>query len=132
MKKKILLILLTFFTVALSLRAQENRYLSSQPVAFNAADGKQVPASGKFEMEQNSPNPFTIATEIDFSTPYQTNVEFKIVNLLGKQIYYKVMIAEAGRNTIKVESDDFIPGVYVYSLSNGSQTITRRMVISRK
>ena len=86
----------------------------------------------KFEVEQNSPNPFSDYTQIEFGSATQGFVEFKIVNLLGKLIFQRVLETEIGRNTIRFEAEDFLPGVYIYSLSNGSQTLTRRMVISKK
>ena len=89
-------------------------------------------SADRFELEQNSPNPFDVVTEISFSSPVLGFVEFKIVNLIGKEVIRQVMEAEPGRNTIRIDGSDFMPGVYVYSLSNGSQTLTRRMVISKK
>ena len=101
-----------------------------------AADGplldNRTISANHFELEQNSPNPFDVMTEISFTSAVVGFVEFKIVNLIGKEVIRQVMEAEPGRNTIRIDGSDFMPGVYVYSLSNGSQTLTRRMVISKK
>lgn len=123
-----------FIFIAFPVKAQENHGLLSiqVPSAVSNETNRQQASITKFEVEQNSPNPFTDYTQIEYASPVQGFMEFKIVNLIGKEIFHRVMETEAGRNTIRFEGDDFTPGVYIYSLSNGSQTITRRMVISKK
>lgn len=115
------------------LTAQESKgLLSLQSSIQSSSDNKSGTNSARFELSQNSPNPFSDFTAIEYMCPVLGFVEFKIVNLIGKEVFHKVLEAEAGRNILRFECDDFVPGVYIYSLSNGSQTITRRMVISKK
>ena len=40
--------------------------------------------------------------------------------------------AEKGSNSVKIEGNSFAAGVYIYSLSNGEKTITKRMIVSGK
>ena len=114
--------------------AQESRGILSVSSTSNSQfEANKLPATlSKFDAGQNSPNPFSEYTQIEFTNPAPGFVEFKVVNLLGKEVFQRVVESEAGRNSIRFEADDFLPGVYIYSLSNGSQTITRRMVISKK
>lgn len=88
--------------------------------------------SGRFEMLQNEPNPFSSITNITFNTPIESSLEFKVFNLLGKEVMRKTIITEAGKNVLKLEANDFTPGVYMYSLSNGVRTFTKRMIVSKK
>lgn len=124
--KHLLKLSLFFVVFSSSLSAQENHSV--------IGSGSLIPGltGSKFDVAQNNPNPFVDYTEIGFSSPLQGFVEFKMVNLLGKEVCRKVIDADSGINKMRVEADDFIPGVYIYSLSNGSQTITRRMIISKK
>ena len=119
---------------AIPVVAQENHGMLtvSTNLTSQFENGRQQSSLSKFDAGQNSPNPFSDYTQIEFTSPSQGFVEFKIVNLLGKEIFHRVVETETGRNSIRFEAEDFLPGVYIYSLSNGSQTITRRMVISKK
>ena len=53
-------------------------------------------------------------------------------NLIGKEVYRSLINAEQGENNLKVDSRDFAPGVYMYTMSWNGETISKRMVISRK
>lgn len=86
----------------------------------------------KFDVEQNSPNPFAESSEIRFSTVDNSNIEFKVFNMLGAVIYNKNFKTSKGINTIKIEANSFAPGVYIYSITNGDKTITKRMIVAGK
>lgn len=86
----------------------------------------------RFEIAQNSPNPFYGFTDIAFATPVSDKVVFKVYNMLGKIVYVKDIDADAGINHISFNAKDFAPGVYMYSLSNGDSNLIRRMVIAKK
>ena len=124
---------ISFLFCATYSKAQENHGLLSISSSLQVQnDFNKLQTISRFEAEQNSPNPFNDFTLIDFTSPVQGFIEFKIVNLIGKDVFHRVVEASPGYNTIRFEGGDFTPGVYIYSLSNGTQTITRRMVISKK
>jgi hypothetical protein len=123
------LFILLLFSSA-TLQAQDNR-ISVSPGNIIATE-TSLSGGSHFEMTQNIPNPFSSTTDIGFSMPSQGYIEFKVVNLIGKEMIRQVMEADAGRNILRFDGSDFMPGVYVFSLSNGSQTLTRRMIISKK
>jgi hypothetical protein len=85
-----------------------------------------------FNIEQNSPNPFNENTNIDFTVPSKSNIGFRVYNLLGKEVYNNVFEASAGRNTISFDAKELNVGVYMYSLTLGATTLTKRMIISRR
>jgi hypothetical protein len=109
----------------------QDNYVSLTSGGILAGDDSRL-SSSHFDVSQNSPNPFSAITDITFNMPSNGFVEFKLVNLIGKEIIRQVMEADPGRNNIRFDGSDFMPGVYVYSISNGSQTLTRRMIISKK
>lgn len=86
----------------------------------------------KFDVDQNYPNPFSESSEIRFSTTDNSTVEFKVFNMLGAVIYNKNFKTSKGLNTIRIEANSFAPGVYIYSITNGDKTITKRMIVAGK
>lgn len=86
----------------------------------------------KFDVDQNSPNPFNESSEIRFSSVDNSNIEFKVFNMLGAVIYNKNFKTAKGVNIIKIEANSFSPGVYIYSITNGDKTITKRMIVAGK
>jgi hypothetical protein len=86
----------------------------------------------RFDITQNSPNPFFGITDIAFSTPVSAKVTFKVYNMLGSVVYIREIDADAGINRISFNAKDFSPGVYMYSLSNGESNMIRRMIIAKK
>ena len=119
----------TIFSIPASLPQTNKQYRSI--VVANSASVETLDLT-KFDVDQNSPNPFSGKSEIRFSSVAPTNVEFKVFNLLGSVVYDNKFKAEKGVNTINIEANSFAPGVYMYSIKNGDQTITKRMIVSGK
>lgn len=92
----------------------------------------QHTASNKFLLEQNTPNPFSDFTIINYAIPAKANVEFKMFNIIGKEVLHDVKLADAGKNNFTFDGRDFAPGIYMYSMTFNNETITKRLVISRK
>ncbi|MFY9309916.1 MAG: T9SS type A sorting domain-containing protein [Bacteroidia bacterium] len=83
----------------------------------------------KFAVSQNTPNPFNEKTEINFTSPVVTDVDFKVYNVVGAVVYSEKVKADKGSNVITLKANSFAPGAYMYSLTNGAQTITKRMIV---
>ncbi|MCK6649325.1 MAG: T9SS type A sorting domain-containing protein, partial [Bacteroidia bacterium] len=86
----------------------------------------------KFDVRQNAPNPFSEKSEIYFSSLSNSEVEFKVYNMVGAVVFADKFEAQKGSNIIKIDANSFAPGVYIYSVKNGEQTITKRMVVTSK
>ncbi|MBW8050662.1 MAG: T9SS type A sorting domain-containing protein [Cytophagales bacterium] len=97
----------------------------------SCATGIEEIKASKFAVVQTIPNPFTDKTEIIFSLPTASAVEFKVYNLLGKVVYRQNIKAKAGVNTIEFISKGLPSGIYLYSLRNESSRVTRKMIISQ-
>ena len=92
-------------------------------------------------LAQNYPNPVSLGgstvTTIAYSIPRTSNVGLKVYNLLGKEV--RTLVSEQrpqGMYTSIWDGKDnqgnlLPPGVYVYKLSNGKATQTRRMLITK-
>lgn len=81
-------------------------------------------------LEGNYPNPFNKSTEIRFQSPIRQSVQFEIHNMIGERVCHKNLDAKKGDNSITISAESLKPGIYFYSISDGSQSITRRMVYS--
>lgn len=93
--------------------------------------GIEVLNANKFDVMQNSPNPFNEKTVINFSSPNVSDVDFKVYNMVGAVVYSENLKADKGVNNITLKANSFAPGVYMYAVKNGSQTITKRMVVTQ-
>lgn len=83
-----------------------------------------------FNIVGNFPNPFNSSTEIKFNSPSRKQMKLEVRNMVGKLIIERSIQAEAGLNSSTIKSEKLIPGIYFYSINDGKQTITRRMVVS--
>ncbi len=98
----------------------------------NWAGIASVPTPTHFEVYQNSPNPVNGVSEIQYFSPVNAKITFKVVNVLGTMIQNKTFEGKTGMNSIYISSRDIAAGVYMYSISNGTQTITKRMVVGNR
>lgn len=82
-----------------------------------------------FVVSQNNPNPFDVSTVINFTCPVSGNVDFAVTDVLGRQVYDTNINATAGSNTFTFTTD-LTSGTYFFSLSDGTNVITRRMIVT--
>lgn len=85
-----------------------------------------------FTMSQNMPNPTEDFTNIVYTLPSKSDVEFFMFNMIGKEVYHKLLDGDQGENALKIDVRDFTPGIYMYTMTVGGETISKRMVISKK
>jgi len=84
----------------------------------------------KFSLSDNYPNPFNPTTTIKVTLVQNGPVSLKIYNILGQLV--KVVdnsYKGAGSYTYNVNMDSFSSGVYFYSLQQGPNTITKKMLL---
>jgi uncharacterized repeat protein (TIGR01451 family) len=83
-------------------------------------------------VEQNMPNPWTDRTEIAFIVGKKSNVALYITDVTGRMVYNTEKEFYPGVNRFKLDRNDlFSNGVYYYTISNGEQSITQKMIIVR-
>jgi len=84
----------------------------------------------KFTLEQNYPNPFNPSTTISFSIPNEELVSLKVFNPLGEEVAELVNETKpAGNYSILFDERDLASGIYLYKISAGSFTQTRKMML---
>ena len=101
--------------------------------ALSTARGTALPTD--FALGQNYPNPFNPSTIIPYQLPMAAHVRLEVFNLLGQRLATLVDgVRSAGVHMVQWDATDAAgravgAGVYIYRLSVGDQTATRRMVL---
>jgi len=82
-------------------------------------------------MRQNVPNPFSDITNIVMDSEVSGNFDFKVFNLTGKMVHSEQVDILVGENTITFDGSRLDEGMYFYSIGQGRNIATKRMVINR-
>jgi|GEM_PF-914867 len=89
----------------------------------------------EYSLSQNYPNPFNPSTIISYSIPNDvksetSNVKLIVYNVIGKEV--KVLVNEqknAGSYNVKFDGSNLSSGIYIYKLSTGNFSETKRMML---
>jgi hypothetical protein len=83
-------------------------------------------------LEQNTPNPFSNNTQINFSLPNETKEASIIIFNSDGKLIKKIKITDRGSSNITVDASKLKPGVYSYSLvADGTIINTAKMIINK-
>ena len=100
---------------------------------FSTARSTALPTD--FALGQNYPNPFNPSTIIPYQLPASGHVRLEVFNVLGQRLATLVDAEQAaGAHTAQWDARDASgramgAGVYIYRLSSGGMTESRRMVL---
>jgi hypothetical protein len=83
-----------------------------------------------FFVSQNLPNPFGNTTEVIVGSPSADRITVTVADLLGNIVRNESYQVQKGQNRLQFRADDFSSGVYLYTITNGKQSYTRRMIVS--
>ena len=101
-------------------------------VAQNSGVGIVEVDDRKFMLVNNYPNPFTGITNISFNAPHDmTGLEFNVYSILGSKVHTAKLDAERGVNNIEFNGSQLSSGLYIYTLSDGVNTLTRKPANTR-
>lgn len=82
-------------------------------------------------VQQNNPNPFSDKSEILFTAEDNGTAQFKIYNLLGNAVEEYDISVKKGTNKLILDAKDFGSGIYFYSIVNGNNVFTRKMIVQK-
>ena len=92
---------------------------------------------GPLILQQNHPNPFNPATEIQFEVRNAGEVQLTIHNLLGEEVRRLLHATlPSGKYSVRWDARDdagmlLASGIYFYQVRAGQSLATRRMILSR-
>ena len=96
--------------------------------------GNQKPSTVRipkdFTLEQNYPNPFNPVTTIQFALPKSSPVKLGIYDITGREVAVLVNGSlPAGYHSVQWDARNVSSGMYIYRITAGSFTQTKRMTI---
>lgn len=80
---------------------------------------------------KNQPNPFSNSTAITFGLGSRKVTTLNVTNIIGELVYTAQMQGVGGVNTFEFDGSQLSEGVYLYTLTDGRNTLTKRMIIQR-
>ena len=82
------------------------------------------------KLDNAIPNPANNESKIQFVSGKNLSVNFKLTNLLGETIEIRTVDAVRGVNDILINTTSLQNGIYMYSISDGSQQLTKRLIVN--
>ena len=83
-----------------------------------------------FELKDVFPNPINNNAIIQFISGSSADVVFTVFNYLGEKIEERNIVANRGVNDIEINANNYANGMYLYSINNGMQIVSKRMVVA--
>ena len=77
------------------------------------------------------PNPTSGNTTVEFAMGYNSDVTFTLTNLLGTVVNKQKMAATRGLNTIKFDVANMYNGIYLYTITDGVNTISKKLTVNK-
>ncbi len=86
-----------------------------------------------FELRQNYPNPFNPSTSIKFTVASEGLAVLKVYNAIGQEIatLYNAPAKSGQVYEAVFDASKLTSGVYIYTLQQGSNSLTRKMVLMK-
>lgn len=105
--------------------------LSPQPsIAGPGSEASLRPT--EFALEDNAPNPVRQATTIRYALPEAAAVSLTVYDAMGREVDRLVDgVKPAGFHEVQFDASELSSGIYIYRLTAGTFTETRRMVVVR-
>ena len=107
------------------------------PATSTVGIDNDVNVPKEFALKQNYPNPFNPTTDISFTIGQTSDINLTIYNLLGQKVrVLENASRQAGTHTLRWDGrdqmgQDVSTGVYLYTLTNGTKSITKKMALMK-
>ncbi len=83
-----------------------------------------------FSLHQNYPNPFNPSTNIEFELFNDSRVKLTIYDVTGREVAVLVNDnMQMGHHTISFDASHLATGMYIYTITDGQQMMSRRMLL---
>ncbi len=99
------------------------------PVSVQEEQGR-VPEL--FALEQNYPNPFNPSSDIRYQISELGHVRLVVYDLLGREVATLVNeVKHEGTYTVRFDASGLASGVYIYRLTSGGNSLSRKMLLAK-
>lgn len=105
--------------------------ISGYKIVINSTSSIETFHEDDFKLFQNSPNPFSDYTTIKFNTPTSDNILFEVIDMFGRKVFADNITASKGVKSYQF-NHNLSAGIYMYTINNGKQMITKRMIVAKK
>jgi hypothetical protein len=96
----------------------------------NPVGVSEITKSSSFSMSQNFPNPFNGSTRFELNLKNNADVTVEVYNVLGKLVKsMNLTDLTAGINTVTLDLAGLNSGLYTYSVTVGSEKLTRTLMV---
>jgi len=97
-------------------------------LAIRSLSSAELPV--EFALGQNYPNPFNPSTRITFEVPSDAHVRLTVYDALGREVKRIVdRDYTPGRYAVEADFSDLATGMYVYRMSAGMFSATKKLVL---
>lgn len=107
-----------------------SRIIASVLTSVSAEGGEDVPA--RYDLSQNYPNPFNPRTTIGYRLPAASFASLKVYDMLGREV---ATLAEGamqpGSYTLTWDASGNASGIYIYKLTAGEYSMTKKLTLIR-
>lgn len=114
---------------------EKTMYVGTTSGIYKKADITDVSDENNFEnanffLAQNYPNPFNPTTKISFTIPQKSQIKLKVFDVLGREAANLAEgVYEAGKYEVTFDASNLPSGVYFYSLTTASSSISKKMLL---
>jgi hypothetical protein len=100
---------------------------------YTGVEDAPVQVAARFKLYEAYPNPFNPATTVKFSLAKAGNFSLKVYNVTGElvKVLADNVYKEAGEYTYSLNMNNFSSGVYFYTLIQGDQQLTKKLVLMK-
>ncbi len=99
-------------------------------IVIDPINGISYTDKQSFSVGQSQPNPAEDIVLIPVTLVRPDVVNLKIVNLIGKNVISRNFSLPKGKSNLSVDLHGLQPGIYLYTISNSVNSVSKRMIIS--
>lgn len=110
-----------------------NYFLHVKPEGFEncLVVGTRESFASRFSIS-NQPNPTSGWTQIGVESELSGDFDFLVSDVFGKVLHRERVRLHAGENRIEFDGSNLPNGIYLYSISDGHEMVSRKLAISRQ
>lgn len=96
----------------------------------NVPTGINEQTMAGFDVSQNIPNPATGQTMVKFNLEKSSEINVVVTNIMGQKVFENNYgMFATGQNHVEFDVSQWDAGIYFYTISNGAQQVTRKMMV---